>query len=197
MIEFKGEPMAPGKPDIIDYDNESVKLKWTAPPSDGGATIEKYIIQKKDRYKPDWEKAGEVAGNLLEASVGDLKERGEYQFRIVAVNKGGQSPASEPTKLHLVKHKSLKPRIDRANLKQVTVKAGKVIKFDVNIKGEPAPTVALAGLGAGNVNAGAHRYGLTFVTADDPGATHCATPPSPLYSSSILSAGATIDTGIP
>lgn len=35
--------------------------------------------------------------------------------------------------------------------------------------GEPAPgapTVALAGLGAGNVNTGAHRYRITFVTAD-------------------------------
>ncbi len=35
--------------------------------------------------------------------------------------------------------------------------------------GEPAPTaptVALAGLGAGNVNNGAHRYRVTFVTAD-------------------------------
>lgn len=39
----------------------------------------------------------------------------------------------------------------------------------LNSSGEPAPgapTVALAGLGAGNVNSGAHRYRVTFVTAD-------------------------------
>lgn len=35
----------------------------------------------------------------------------------------------------------MKPRIDRTNLKQVTIKAGKIFKFDVNIKGEPAPAV--------------------------------------------------------
>lgn len=35
----------------------------------------------------------------------------------------------------------MKPQIDRTNLKQTTVKAGKVVKFDVNIKGEPAPIV--------------------------------------------------------
>ena len=35
----------------------------------------------------------------------------------------------------------MKPRIDRTNLKQTTLRAGKVFKFDVNIKGEPPPTV--------------------------------------------------------
>jgi hypothetical protein len=57
------------------------------------------------RFKPDWEKAGEVPGDKLEGKVIDLKERGEYQFRIVAVNKAGFSPPSEPTQMHLVKHK--------------------------------------------------------------------------------------------
>jgi DNA topoisomerase IA len=60
------------------------------------------------RFKPDWEKAIEVPGDQLEAKVPDLKERGEYQFRIVAVNKAGPSPPSEPTKSHLVKHKFCK-----------------------------------------------------------------------------------------
>jgi ribosomal protein S30 len=60
------------------------------------------------RFKPDWEKAIEVPGDQLEAKVPDLKERAEYQFRVVAVNKAGPSPASEPTKTHLVKHKACK-----------------------------------------------------------------------------------------
>jgi Fibronectin type III domain. len=46
---FPDEPSKPGIPQIVDYDNESVKLKWTPPTSDGGAPIEKYIIEKKDR----------------------------------------------------------------------------------------------------------------------------------------------------
>lgn len=44
------EPSQPGTPEITDFDNESVDLKWTKPKSDGGAPIEKYIIEKKDRY---------------------------------------------------------------------------------------------------------------------------------------------------
>lgn len=35
----------------------------------------------------------------------------------------------------------MKPRIDRTNLKQTVVKAGKPVKLDVNIKGEPPPKV--------------------------------------------------------
>lgn len=58
------------------------------------------------RYKPDWEPAIEVAGDQLTAKVPDLKEQAEYQFRIIAVNKAGPSPASDPSKMHLVKHKS-------------------------------------------------------------------------------------------
>lgn len=135
------EPTKPGTPEIIDYDNESVQLKWTKPESDGGAPIEKYIIEKKDKFKPDWEKAAEVPGDVLEGRVPDLKERAEYQFRVIAVNKAGPSPASDPTKMHTVRHKALKPRIDRTNLKPIVVKAGKQVKYDVNVRGEPPPDI--------------------------------------------------------
>jgi len=47
---FLDEPSKPNTPEIIDYDNQSVTLKWTAPEKDGGAPIEKYFIEKKDRY---------------------------------------------------------------------------------------------------------------------------------------------------
>ena len=83
-------------------------LKWTAPDSDGGAPIEKYILQKKDRFKQDWEPAAEIAGDQTTGVIPNLKEKEELQFRVVAVNKAGLSPASEPTKIHIVKHKSRK-----------------------------------------------------------------------------------------
>ncbi|CAH1103156.1 unnamed protein product [Psylliodes chrysocephalus] len=134
------EPGKPGTPEIADYDNKGVNLKWTPPKNDGGAPIEKYIIEKKDRYKPDWEKATEVSGDQLEARVEDLKERGEYQFRVIAVNKAGPGTPSDASKMQIVKHRSLKPRIDRTNLKPIIVRAGKPIKYDVDVKGEPAPT---------------------------------------------------------
>lgn len=108
MSSISDEPTKPGTPEIVDYDNESVQLKWTKPETDGGAPIEKYIIEKKDKFKPDWEKAIEVPGDALEGKVPDLKERVEYQFRVIAVNKAGPSPASDPTQMHLVKHRACK-----------------------------------------------------------------------------------------
>lgn len=102
------EPLKPGTPEIVDYDNQSVDLKWAAPEFDGGAEIEKYIIEKKDRFKPDWEKAGEVSGDNLTAKVEDLKERSEYQFRVIAVNKAGPSLPSDASKMQIIKHKACK-----------------------------------------------------------------------------------------
>lgn len=102
------EPTKPGIPEITDYDNDFVALKWTPPNFDGGAPIEKYIIQKKDKNKPDWETAIEVPGDQCEGKVDDLKELGEYQFRVIAVNKAGPSPASDPSKTQICRHKACK-----------------------------------------------------------------------------------------
>ena len=35
----------------------------------------------------------------------------------------------------------MKPRIDRTNLKPIVVRAGKPINYDVNVRGEPPPTI--------------------------------------------------------
>lgn len=35
----------------------------------------------------------------------------------------------------------MKPRIDRTNLKNIVIRAGKSVKYDVNIRGEPPPDV--------------------------------------------------------
>lgn len=135
------EPGKPGTPEITDYDNTSVDLKWEPPKSDGGAQIEKYIIEKKEKYNPNWEKAAEVPGNKTEGKVEGLKERSEVQFRVVAVNKAGPGQPSEATQMHLVKHRRLKPYIDRTNLEVTSIKKGKTLKLDVNVRGEPPPKI--------------------------------------------------------
>uniref|UniRef100_A0A1A9V0P1 Twitchin n=1 Tax=Glossina austeni TaxID=7395 RepID=A0A1A9V0P1_GLOAU len=139
------KPSKPGTPEITDYDNQSISLKWTAPSSDGGALIEKYIVEKKQKNKQpsEWEKAVDVSGNQFEVTVSGLQEYDEYQFRVVAVNKGGASPPSDPSNVQIVKYKKLKPHIDRTNLKPLLIRAGKPIKYDVKIRGEPAPITVL------------------------------------------------------
>lgn len=64
---------------------------------------------------PDWEAAAELKQDVIqplkpgmpvETKVGGLKHRAEYMFRVIAVNKAGNSPESEATDYHLVKHKA-------------------------------------------------------------------------------------------
>uniref|UniRef100_T1GCH3 Twitchin n=1 Tax=Megaselia scalaris TaxID=36166 RepID=T1GCH3_MEGSC len=135
------EPMKPGKPEIIDYDNMSVTLKWERPKSDGGRPITHYVIEQKDKFSPTWTEVMKTEGPTPEAKVGGLKEKQTYQFRVRAVNKAGQSEPSEPTDNHLCKHKNLKPQIDRSTFKKVILKAGRTHKWSVDVTGEPAPTL--------------------------------------------------------
>ncbi|KAG8335958.1 myosin light chain kinase activity protein [Homalodisca vitripennis] len=134
------EPDRPGKPVAKDWDKNNAYLKWAAPASDGGSPITSYIIEKKDQYSSKWQKAVEITGNKCEGKVPELTEGMKYQFRVIAVNKGGQSKPSEPSDPIVAKDRNVPPRIDRTNLKDIILKAGQNLKLDVKISGEPPPT---------------------------------------------------------
>ncbi|GIY57120.1 twitchin [Caerostris extrusa] len=95
------EPGKPGTPEIEDYDRDFVKLKWTAPESDGGSPITGYIIEKKDKLNPDWTTVQEVPADQTAATVKDLIENGVYEFRVRAVNKGGPGVPKDSGTLQL------------------------------------------------------------------------------------------------
>jgi Fibronectin type III domain len=105
---FLDEPNAPGKPEIIDYDNQSVTLKWEPPKSDGGRPITHYVIEMLNKYQPDWCELMPTETNACEFKVPGLKERMAYQFRVRAVNKAGKSAPSPPTDSHVVRHRNRK-----------------------------------------------------------------------------------------
>ena len=99
------EPGEPGKPEVTDWDKDHVDLLWQPPANDGGAPIEKYIVEMKDKFSNAWVPAKEVlAGSApIKATVDGLKEGGQYEFRVRAVNKAGPGNPSPPTKLVTVK----------------------------------------------------------------------------------------------
>lgn len=74
-------------------------LEWTPPKNDGGSPITGYIIQKKEKGSPYWTNAVHVPANKNAATVPDLTEGQEYEFRIIATNTAGQSEPSEPSDL--------------------------------------------------------------------------------------------------
>lgn len=89
-----GKPDKPGTPIATDWDKDHVDLEWTPPKKDGGSPITEYIIEKKPRFG-QWEKVLEVSGNKTSATVPDLIEGQEYEFRVIAVNKGGPGDPSD------------------------------------------------------------------------------------------------------
>lgn len=102
------EPSRPGKPEIFDYDNKSVQLRWTPPEKDGGRPITHYHVEIKDKLSVDWKEVLQTPDTKCECTVPDLKEGTVYSFRVRAANKAGVGEASEPTENHLCKHKNRK-----------------------------------------------------------------------------------------
>ncbi|KAJ8886794.1 hypothetical protein PR048_013006 [Dryococelus australis] len=134
-------PSAPGLPEIVDWNENMVKLKWERPIRDGGAPITGYVIEMMDKYGGGFVKCAEVPGNMCEGTVPKLEEGNQYQFRVRAVNKAGPGDPSEETNPHTAKARFLKPRIDRTNLQNIIIKVGLTLSLDVNIIGEPPPDV--------------------------------------------------------
>lgn len=136
------KPGKPGSPEVMDWDKDRVDLQWTEPRSDGGAPITGYIIEKKKRFGP-WEKAVEVpAKHGPKASVPDLEEGEEYQFRIVAVNKAGNSEPSEASQPVVCKARFEKPAIDGKALEDQIIKVNTRLNYTVPIRGAPKPKVS-------------------------------------------------------
>jgi len=104
------EPGEPGKPEIIDYDNKSVTLKWKKPESDGGRPITHYLVEMKDKFTLEWTEVTKTLDNSPEVKIEGLKEKMVYEFRVKAVNKAGAGAPSKPTDPHTCKHRNCKLR---------------------------------------------------------------------------------------
>lgn len=118
LIILLDEPGRPGKPDIFDYDNQSVSLKWTKPESDGGRPLTHYTVEMKDKLSIDWVEVHKTSDTTCEAKVEGLKEKQIYQFRIRAHNKAGSGEPSDPTDNHVCKHKNRECR-SRSGIKEL------------------------------------------------------------------------------
>lgn len=101
-----------GKPQdvkVVDWDKNHMDLEWKPPISviilfllfyflfkDGGAPIDSYIIEKKDKFG-NWTPCATVSGNETTATASDLIPGETYQFRVIALNKAGKGEPSDPT----------------------------------------------------------------------------------------------------
>lgn len=139
-------PGPPGEPKIVDFDNKSVTLRWGKPKDNGGRPISHYIIQKKDKFGGWFDALITDDDNCvatieeLEARVPGLSEGKWYQFRVIAVNKAGESDPSPHTRPHLCRHKNLAPSIDKGQAGSKTVRTKRSAIWQIKCRGEPPPT---------------------------------------------------------
>ena len=71
-----------------------------------------------------------------------MSEGNEYEFRVLAINKGGESEYSPSSKSVLAKVRFIKPKINRDLLdKERTVYAGQTLKIILEVQAAPQPTV--------------------------------------------------------
>ncbi|ESO91796.1 hypothetical protein LOTGIDRAFT_91265, partial [Lottia gigantea] len=131
---------APGTPNILDYDKDYVEVGWEAPKDDGGAPIQSYNIEYREKGTDTWKKGTEVPGTEEKGTVSGLVEGKEYEFRVAAKNKAGLSPFSEVSGPVVTKNRKVKPRIDERTLPQnIKIKVGQALNMPVDFVGEPFP----------------------------------------------------------
>ena len=157
------QPGPPHHPKVTDYTKSSVSLSWGKPHSDGGAYIKGYIVEMRE-YTPRPEEAEEAeVAPAVEAAVEkewsmctppagiqatkltitDLKEGGEFQFRVCAINSEGVGEAANVSGSVVTTEKVEAPEIElHADLRKVlSVRAGGTLRLFVTIRGRPEPAV--------------------------------------------------------
>ena len=89
VLDVPSAPQGPAK--FSDVLADRLKLTWSPPMHDGGATINSYIIERRETSRPTWAMlSGSV--QICELHVTKLIKNHEYEFRISAENKFGIGP---------------------------------------------------------------------------------------------------------
>ena len=98
----------PGKPEgpmkVSDVTKETCVVSWKPPLDNGGAPIERYVVEKQDLGRGGWTPAGDVNGETTSLRVTKLTPGKEYLFRVRAVNKEGDGEPLETTGATLAKN---------------------------------------------------------------------------------------------
>ena len=88
---FEDAPSSPAGPlEATDVTADAITLKWQPPADDGGAPVERYLVEKRAKGSDRWSKVPGLFKDC-EAQAKNLDEGQEYEFRVVAVNEHGQS----------------------------------------------------------------------------------------------------------
>uniref|UniRef100_A0A3B4TBR1 Titin n=1 Tax=Seriola dumerili TaxID=41447 RepID=A0A3B4TBR1_SERDU len=90
-------PSAPSTPEASAITRDSIVLTWERPGDNGGAEIDGYVLEKRDKDGIRWTKCNKKRLNDLRFRCTGLTEGHSYEFRVSAENAAGVGKPSAPT----------------------------------------------------------------------------------------------------
>merc|ERR550534_3198756 len=115
--------LPPSQPDVTDYNERSMTLRWRAPIDDGGMKITAYNIEAKTSGNDEWQIWECLDTPATTVTLQKLVKGQEYSFRVIAINKAGRSEPSVASRPKMAKETDLLPYIDAKSLRDVKVEA--------------------------------------------------------------------------
>lgn len=135
-------PGKPGKPQIIDTDNDHIDLEWNPPIENGGSPISHYDIERKDLKSGRWIKINTQP--IIERNFKDERVQKDhtYEYRIIAINKAGPGEPSDSSDPITAKPMYEKPSFNLdIHDKEYRVKVGENLLIQIPYIGTPKPEI--------------------------------------------------------
>ncbi|XP_014114455.1 PREDICTED: immunoglobulin-like and fibronectin type III domain-containing protein 1 isoform X2 [Pseudopodoces humilis] len=90
------KPQAPAGPiKIVENSANNITIQWKPPKDDGGKPVQRYLIERQQVGRNDWETLGETPRSCSTFTTSKVEEEMSYYFRVRAMNAEGVSDALE------------------------------------------------------------------------------------------------------
>ncbi|CAF4303511.1 unnamed protein product, partial [Adineta steineri] len=135
-------PSSPGMPEVKKVGKNYVELAWATPTNDGGSKITGYIVEKRPAGTDQWVKASPYMSVDNNATITDLPENGEVEFRVKAVNKAGESePSSTTGRVKITEYPNGRAPTFVKKLTDTSAPLNGEATFTIEFDANPAPEV--------------------------------------------------------
>ncbi|NWY36488.1 IGFN1 protein, partial [Sylvia atricapilla] len=93
VIDKPQPPAGPIK--IVESSANNITIQWKPPKDDGGKPVQRYIVERQQVGRNDWETLGETPRSCTSFTTSSVEEEMSYYFRVRAMNAEGVSDALE------------------------------------------------------------------------------------------------------
>ncbi|NWI88994.1 IGFN1 protein, partial [Pitta sordida] len=93
VIDKPQPPAGPIK--VVESSANDITIQWKPPKDDGGKPVQRYVVERQQVGRNDWETLGETPRSSTTFTTTKVEEDMSYYFRVRAVNAEGTSDALE------------------------------------------------------------------------------------------------------